>query len=73
MFGAAAEGNTSLYKADLKGPAAIVIGSEGGFSLSEAERAAQNGFLMTGLGKRILRTETAASFVLACLVYQLEL
>ena len=29
VFGAAAEGNTSLYKADLKGPAAIVIGSEG--------------------------------------------
>ena len=29
VFGTAAEGNTSLYKADLKGPAAIVIGSEG--------------------------------------------
>ena len=29
VFGAAAEGNTSLYKAALKGPAAIVIGSEG--------------------------------------------
>ena len=29
VFGTAAEGNTTLYKADLKGPAAIVIGSEG--------------------------------------------
>jgi len=29
VFGTAAEATTSLYKADLKGPAAIVIGSEG--------------------------------------------
>ena len=29
VFGTAAEGTTSLYQADLKGPAAIVIGSEG--------------------------------------------
>ena len=29
VFGTAADGNTSLYEADLKGPAAIVIGSEG--------------------------------------------
>ena len=29
IFGTAAEGTTSLYQADLKGPAAIVIGSEG--------------------------------------------
>ena len=29
IFGTAAEGATSLYEADLKGPAAIVIGSEG--------------------------------------------
>ena len=29
VFGAAAEGTASLYHADLKGPAAIVIGSEG--------------------------------------------
>ncbi len=29
VFGAAAEGTTPLYGADLKGPAAIVIGSEG--------------------------------------------
>ena len=29
IFGTAADGDTSLYDADLKGPAAIVIGSEG--------------------------------------------
>ena len=29
IFGTAAEGTTTLYEADLKGPAAIVIGSEG--------------------------------------------
>ncbi|MBQ0037436.1 MAG: 23S rRNA (guanosine(2251)-2'-O)-methyltransferase RlmB [Clostridiales bacterium] len=29
VFGTAAEGTTTLYEADLKGPAAIVIGSEG--------------------------------------------
>ena len=28
-FGTAADGTTALYDADLKGPAAIVIGSEG--------------------------------------------
>lgn len=29
VFGTAADGNTALYQADLKGPAAIVIGNEG--------------------------------------------
>ena len=50
-----------------------VIGSEGGFSQAEAEAARAAGLFPVGLGKRILRTETAASFVLACLVYELEL
>jgi 16S rRNA (uracil1498-N3)-methyltransferase len=52
---------------------AIVIGSEGGFSLAEAEAARAAGLIPVGLGKRILRTETAAAFVLACLVYEMEL
>lgn len=51
----------------------IVIGSEGGFSREEAARARQAGFWMVGLGARILRTETASSFVLGALVYELEL
>jgi 16S rRNA (uracil1498-N3)-methyltransferase len=51
----------------------VVIGSEGGFSLREAQMAREAGLTPTGLGKRILRTETASGFVLACLVYALEL
>ena len=39
VFGTAADGTTSLYDADLKGPAAIVIGSEGsGMSRLTSER-----------------------------------
>ena len=52
---------------------AIVIGSEGGFSQKEVERARECGATLVGLGKRILRTETASGFVLSCLVYELEL
>ncbi len=52
---------------------AIIVGSEGGFSPEEAAAARDRGFAMTGLGRRILRTETASGFVLACLSYALEL
>lgn len=51
----------------------VVIGSEGGFSRAELTAAVEKGLHPVGLGKRILRTETASSFVLACLVYELEL
>lgn len=51
----------------------IMVGSEGGFSLAEKQKAIEMGMIPIGLGKRILRTETAASFVLACLVYEFEL
>ncbi len=51
----------------------VMIGSEGGFSHAEAERARAAGMIPVGLGHRILRTETASSFVLACLVYAFEL
>lgn len=52
---------------------ALVVGSEGGFSLGEAKAAADAGFLMTGLGKRILRTETAPLFALSCISLVSEL
>ena len=52
---------------------AVIVGSEGGFSPEEAARAEAAGMKMTGLGKRILRTETAAPFVLSCLVYRFEM
>ena len=51
----------------------IVVGSEGGFSAAEAELARESGMHLVGLGPRILRTETAAAFVLGCLVFELEL
>ena len=51
----------------------IVIGSEGGFSQNEVAKAVEKGVTLAGLGKRILRTETASGFVLACLVCASEL
>ncbi len=52
---------------------AIVVGPEGGFSPEEAEKAEIEGLSLLGLGKRILRTESAAAFVLACLSSEFEL
>ena len=50
-----------------------MIGPEGGYSSEEALYAKEHGMLMTGLGRRILRTETAPLFVLACLSLTYEL
>ena len=52
---------------------AVVVGSEGGFSDKEAQAARNAGFSLCGLGKRILRTETAATFVLCSMVCTTEL
>lgn len=52
---------------------ALMIGPEGGFSRDEAAAASACGMKMTGLGKRILRTETASGFALACLSFAYEL
>lgn len=46
---------------------AVVIGSEGGFSVGEAQAAREAGFAMAGLGKRILRCETASLYALSAL------
>jgi len=51
----------------------VMVGSEGGFADGEVKRARAAGMQIAGLGKRILRTETAAAFVLGCLSYELEL
>ena len=51
----------------------VVVGSEGGFSEGEAEAAKAAGFLLAGLGKRILRCETAPLFALSCLAFRYEL
>lgn len=51
----------------------VLIGSEGGFSLKEAQMAREAGMIPTGLGKRILRTETAPVFALSCIICKTEL
>lgn len=51
----------------------IIIGSEGGFSQKEVEKAKEAGIKIAGLGKRILRCETAPTFALSCIVYETEL
>ncbi len=51
----------------------VMIGSEGGFSESEAQAAAAGGLTPTGLGSRILRCETAPLFVLSSLSFLYEL
>lgn len=51
----------------------VIVGSEGGFSEKEVEKAQNMGILPVGLGKRILRTETASTFVLSAFCYEFEL
>ena len=48
----------------------IFIGPEGGFDLKEVEAAKDAGVKTVTLGKRILRTETAASAVLPIIMYE---
>lgn len=48
----------------------VVVGPEGGFTPQEADAAVLSGAKLVGLGKRILRTETAALYALACLAYE---
>lgn len=51
----------------------VVIGSEGGFSLDEANAAKEAGLKCANLGKRILRCETAPAYALSCISYFYEL
>ena len=48
----------------------FVIGPEGGFSKFEEDFLLQNGFVPVSLGKNVLRTETASSFILSALNYE---
>ncbi len=52
---------------------AIIVGSEGGFTLNEVLEARAAGCRLCGLGPRILRCETAPVFVLSCLSLSREL
>lgn len=47
----------------------VAIGPEGGFSEKEVAAAVSAGFVSVGLGKRILRTETAGMVALTALLY----
>lgn len=49
---------------------AIIIGPEGGFSSKEADMVSSEDVFCIGLGKRILRTETAGSTALSIIMYE---
>lgn len=51
----------------------IIVGPEGGLSSDEVDTLQENGFSCCGLGPRILRTETAAIYILAAASYHFEL
>lgn len=77
LFCYEAEDTVSIKKAlreqEIQGDVSIIIGSEGGFSQKEAGLLKEAGAISVGLGKRILRCETAPTFALACICYELEL
>ena len=51
----------------------VVIGAEGGFSLEEVALAREAGMRLSGLGRRILRCETAPAFALSAISYHFEM
>lgn len=55
----------------IKGSCALVVGSEGGFTDGEFEKAKSLGFAGMTLGRRILRAETAAISVCTLAAYSL--
>ncbi|MBO5926793.1 MAG: 16S rRNA (uracil(1498)-N(3))-methyltransferase [Clostridia bacterium] len=57
---------------ELSGSTAIVVGSEGGFSVKESELAEEMGYKKIFLGKRILRAETASIALLGIIMYSLK-
>ena len=70
------EGTVSLKSAlDADGVRTVcaVVGCEGGFSEAEARSLATAGFIPVNLGPRILRCETAPSYVLSAISYKFEL
>jgi 16S rRNA (uracil1498-N3)-methyltransferase len=58
-------GGTRLRGAS--GPAAIVVGPEGGFTEAEVALAEQLGFARAGIGRHVLRADTAAAVSIALL------
>ena len=58
----------NLEKLSENSSVSIFIGPEGGISPDEAEKAKNMGVITVGLGKRILRTETAPLFALSAVM-----
>ncbi|AIQ13975.1 RsmE family RNA methyltransferase [Paenibacillus durus] len=48
----------------------VIVGPEGGFSENECREAEEAGAVSVGLGKRILRCETAGMVAAACILYE---
>lgn len=67
MFGTAAGGATDLYGADLKGPAAIVIGSEGS---GMTRLAAENCDFLVSIPMKGRISSLNASAAAAILLYE---
>lgn len=68
------EGTKELFSSLERGQCvSVFIGPEGGFEPSEVEEAASSGIRPISLGRRILRTETAAMVVLSWLIYRFEI
>lgn len=69
-----AGGTRALFSSLERGQSvSVFIGPEGGFEPSEVEEAAAAGIRPISLGRRILRTETAAMVVLSWLIYRFEI
>ncbi|MBE6565442.1 MAG: 16S rRNA (uracil(1498)-N(3))-methyltransferase [Ruminococcaceae bacterium] len=64
---------TLLREKKPSGALSFFVGPEGGFSEEETQAALDAGIEPVSLGRRILRSETAAHFILACLAYETEL
>jgi 16S rRNA (uracil1498-N3)-methyltransferase len=56
--------------ASKSGKALVIVGPEGGFTPNEIAEAEAAGCHSISLGKRILRTETAAMVALTCILYE---
>lgn len=48
----------------------VIVGPEGGFASGEVEQMISQGAQCVGLGRRILRAETAGMLALGCLLYE---
>ena len=74
----AKDGELSLFKNVVKSlnkdsKICVIVGPEGGIDESEIEYLKKLGFIMVGLGPRILRTEMAILYVLGAISYEMEL